>query len=134
MDRVRVVLNLFILTEDIEYTLGYVNLNNINTIQELFNAVYNLLDLNDLYNGYIVILDFDSTIILKSHSTQSDLNIFKNALMQDPNNYIYVRTIFEFLNSNPSYKNREYLRKWLKTDNKIRDPKLYSDVNYGIGL
>jgi hypothetical protein len=134
MNRVPVVLNLFTSTGDIEYTLGYIDLNNINTIQELFNIVYNLLDLSDLYNGYITIIDFNSTIVLKSFSTNLEFNMFKNAFIEDNNNYIYVRTIFNFLESNPRYANKDFLRKWFNSDDKIRDPKLYQNVNYGIGL
>jgi len=134
MDNIRVVLNLFTNTGDIEYTLGYINLNNINTLQELFDNIYNLPNLSEFYNGYIYLLDFNATIIIKSDSTVPELNIFKNAFVEDNNNYIYVRTIFDYLDSNPRCRNKEFLRKWFKSDNKIRDSELYSEVNYGIGL
>lgn len=131
MNNVRIVLNLFIDTGDIEYTLGYINLNNINTVQELFDIIYNL---PDLYNGYIFLLDFNVTQTLKSYSTNSELIMFKNAFVEDNNNYIYVRTIFEFLDSNPQYKNKHFLSKWFDSDNKIKDTILYTNVNYGKGL
>ena len=133
MERVRVILNLFMHHVDIEYTIGYLNLNDINTIQELFDAVYNLLDQHDLYHGYVYLLDFNVTIILKSYSPELDLEIFKNAFIEDSENYIYARTIFEFLDSNPIYRNREYLTNWFDSDNKVRDSKLYSLVKYGHG-
>ncbi len=134
MDRVRVVLNLFTSTGDIEYTLGYINLNNINTVQELFDVVYNLPNLSEFYNGYVYLLDFNTTILIKSFSTIDELNELKQAILDDRDNYIYVRTIFDFLDSNPRYRNRPFLKNWLNSDNTIRDPKLYSDVFYGIGL
>lgn len=108
-------------------------MNDINTIQELFDAVYNLLDQHDLYHGYVFLLDFNSTLILKSYSPETDLEIFKNALLADTENYIYVRTIFSFLESNPRFRNREFLTKWFDSDNKVRDSKLYSLVKYGHG-